>query len=72
MHYNNVYIYIYMYIYAQHFSLLNRYAELVGKKQIFEDSYDQVISQAPASKILIFSTDADTLLGEVIYANICV
>lgn len=48
----------------EHYELLDRYANLVGKKQVYVTSYDDMIKQFPSPKVLIMTNDVDKLILE--------
>jgi len=47
---------------SEHYTLLNRYAELVGQKHAFLCDYDEVLSKCESPKILIMTDNADELI----------
>ena len=46
----------------EHHTLLGRYAELTGRKQVLVNSYDECMAQAPSAKLLVLTNDVDALL----------
>jgi len=48
----------------EHISLLDKYANLVGRKQVLIGSYDEVINKFYPTKILILTNDTDALISE--------
>lgn len=47
-----------------HFALLNRYAELTGKKQIILENYEVAMNRSPSAKVIVLCHDADSLILE--------
>jgi hypothetical protein len=49
----------------EHHILLEKYAGLVGKKQVFLTTFDEAISKSPSAKILLLTNDPDGLIETV-------